>query len=299
MKPLLGANNSSTARRIQKWRARDHLDFESLTAENILQCPYFWNLYQSQADSFYSFYVDTEESLQRRHHALCELAGCAAAQLRDSTANFLENQYYTRRHTSSGYHHSNSLNSSVSAGYPYGNSTDDSSSTTSLIQLREEAILLRQFVHAISDEIVKLLRAYDDSHGSDVFQIELSDLKETHDFLDGSQLTSLISRIDEDIAKWKNVNTKANMSKRMSLMVRNGRMKTNRRNSVVLLQSVVGTTMDDNDELPQQSQSQAISPMVHLNTNDTHRRNANQMQLKGRGVGRRISSKFMRFWSGR
>eukprot|EP00558_Chaetoceros_sp_UNC1202_P002948 CAMPEP_0197233922 /NCGR_PEP_ID=MMETSP1429-20130617/1834_1 /TAXON_ID=49237 /ORGANISM="Chaetoceros sp., Strain UNC1202" /LENGTH=290 /DNA_ID=CAMNT_0042692239 /DNA_START=148 /DNA_END=1020 /DNA_ORIENTATION=+ len=289
-----------TARKIQKWRNREHLGFESLSAEKILRCSYFWNLYQSQVDSFYSFYVDMEESLERRYHTLCKIAGCVAAQLRESTG-------HTHRHHSSydDYSHSSSSDNNNSAHH-HDRTDGTSSSPTSLMQLREEAIFLRQFVDVTNDEIVKLLRAFDETHGSGVFDNELADLRETHYFLNGIRLTGLISRIDEDIAKWKSVNVKAN-GRRMSIMTRNGnRAKTIRKNSTVLLQSIVGTALDvdedghDGEILEHQtSQPQEMPPMASMNTADRRTRNKDQMERECRGVRRIFPSKFMRFLNGR
>ena len=82
----------------------------------------------------------------------------------------------------------------------------------------------------------------------------------------------------------------------------------NRRNSVVLLQSIAGTTLDDFDnghdgELSQhqsQLQSQGLAPMAPLNTahSETHKQDTDKMERR-RGIGRIVPCKIMKFLNGR
>ena len=169
------------------------IDFEYLSRQDVLEDSCFWNLVQCQKDSLYYFSVTTEKQLLKRASRLIKKK---AAKAKD-----------TKEHPLQVVNEHNSVRKG----------------SKSLLLLRDEVVSLREFLEYHEDAFVRVLHAYDDTHDTNIYQVELDDLKETHTFLDGARLELIFHQINQSIngsagpshKVWKKQRTSLNLLKNL------------------------------------------------------------------------------------
>jgi len=171
------------------------IDFEYLSRQDVLEDSCFWNLVQCQKDSLYYFYVTTEKKLSKRASRLIKKVSKETKENANKAAN-----------------EPTAISCSV-------HTPTSSTTSVSLLLLREEVRSLREFLESNEVAFVRALHLYDDTHDTNVYQCELDDLKETHTFLDGARLDLLFHRINQSINETKGPSRKVWKKQRRTSMV--------------------------------------------------------------------------------
>lgn len=202
------------------------IDVEYLTQEEVVKYKQsFWNVAQCQTDRLYCFYYKQEDSMvQRASHLRRVILGkenlvdstAAGAGVGDRGAISSNNGGEDGTRTFRGTSNFSNVQEEEIKTKPFSSTTTTSSSTTQKSEitqacqvledvidmsenLLEDINSLKKFLATSKKNYMKVLEVLDNYHGTNVKDIELAALEETHTFLDGSRLKVLTDLILEDV----------------------------------------------------------------------------------------------------